>query len=49
LTDETNVFGKASHYGVGAKARPVTARDGVFVDKSTTRFQIRENKSLQVT
>ena len=48
LKDGANVFGKASHHGVGAKARPVTTRDGVFVDKATMRLQIGEYKSLQL-
>jgi len=49
LKDEPNVFGKPSHYGICAKARSVTTRNGVFVDKSTVSFQIRKNKSLQLT
>jgi hypothetical protein len=48
LKDEANVFGEPRHYGICAKARPVTTRNGVFVDKPTVSFQIRENKSLQL-
>ena len=48
LKDEANVFGEASHYGVGAKARSITTRDGVFIDKAPLSFQIRKNKSLQL-
>ena len=48
LKDEANIFGQPGHYGVCAKARPVTTRNGVFVDKSTVSFQIGENKSLQL-
>lgn len=47
LEDGSNVLGEARHYGISAKARPVTTGDGVFVDKATASFQIREYKSLQ--
>jgi hypothetical protein len=42
LKDGANVLRESGHYGVSAKARPVTTCHGIFVDKSTVGLQIRE-------